>query len=36
MVGLANDHVEIKPITPFKSKDEVSVKVSGNSAKYSS
>ncbi|MBB4193044.1 hypothetical protein GGE45_001629 [Rhizobium aethiopicum] len=26
---LGNDHVEIKTITPFKSKDEVFVKVSG-------
>ncbi|MBP2449145.1 hypothetical protein [Rhizobium leguminosarum] len=30
---LGNDHVEIKTITPFKSKDEVSVKVSGNFSK---
>ena len=30
---LGNDHVEIKTITPFKSKDEVAVKVSGNFSK---
>lgn len=30
---LGNDHVEIKTITPFKSKDEVVVKVSGNFSK---
>ncbi|MBY5905178.1 hypothetical protein HFO88_33485 [Rhizobium leguminosarum] len=30
---LGNDHVEIKTITPFKSKDEVSVKVSSNFSK---
>ncbi|PDS69628.1 hypothetical protein [Rhizobium phaseoli] len=30
---LGNDHVEIKTITPFKSKDEVFVKVSGNFSK---
>ncbi|MCV9966776.1 hypothetical protein OIU34_33455 [Pararhizobium sp. BT-229] len=30
---LGNDHVEIKTITPFKSRDEVSVKVSGNFSK---
>lgn len=30
---LGNDHIEIKTITPFKSKDEVVVKVSGNFSK---
>ncbi|MGX9993626.1 hypothetical protein ACS4RR_031670 (plasmid) [Rhizobium sp. Z1P35] len=30
---LGNDHIEIKTITPFKSNDEVSVKVSGNFSK---
>lgn len=30
---LGNDHVEIKTITPFKSNDEVFVKVSGNFSK---
>lgn len=30
---LGNDHVEIKTITPFKSKDEIAVKVSGNFSK---
>ena len=30
---LGNDHVEIKTITPFKAKDEVFVKVSGNFSK---
>ena len=30
---LGNDHVEIKTITPFKSKDEVFVKLAGNFSK---
>lgn len=30
---MGNDHVEIKTITPFKNRDEVYVKLSGNWSK---